>query len=169
MQESSAVAFMVSIQMVLDTMHTSFAAPAAPKQKNIKAPTVRLKRKVKLSDKWTFATIARKGDRYVWDSVLVDGSLGRLRAAHSSWSGLRPDERFSGRYLRSIQSKPRNAKTAQESLLKLQSQGHAADVEVISRGIPLRDHFNKYLDERRHALGWDRCSSTRRTSTGLLN
>jgi integrase len=27
-------------------------------------------------------------------------------------------------------------------------------VEVISRGIPLRDQFNKYLDERRHALGW---------------
>jgi len=27
-------------------------------------------------------------------------------------------------------------------------------VEVISRGITLNDHFDKYLDERRHSLGW---------------
>jgi hypothetical protein len=28
---------------------------------------------VKLGGKWTFATIAQKGDRYLWDYVLVDG------------------------------------------------------------------------------------------------
>jgi hypothetical protein len=38
-----------------------------------KAPTVRLKRKVKLGDKWTFATIAKRGERHLWDYVLVDG------------------------------------------------------------------------------------------------
>ncbi|HTF70642.1 MAG TPA: tyrosine-type recombinase/integrase [Edaphobacter sp.] len=36
----------------------------------------------------------------------------------------------------------------------MQSQGHAADVEVISRGVTLKEHFDKYLDERCHALGW---------------
>jgi Phage integrase, N-terminal SAM-like domain len=47
-----------------------------------------------------------------------------------------------------------NAKESQEGLLKLQSHGHAGDVKVISRGISLREYFDKYLDERRHALGW---------------
>lgn len=37
------------------------------------APTVRIKRKVKLQGEWTFATIARKGSHYLWDQVLVDG------------------------------------------------------------------------------------------------
>jgi hypothetical protein len=38
-----------------------------------RVPTVRLKRKVKLGDKWTFATIAKKGDRLLWDYVFSPG------------------------------------------------------------------------------------------------
>jgi hypothetical protein len=47
---------------VFDTMRESFAAPAFQKPQNSKAPAVRLKRKVKLEGKWTFATIAKRGD-----------------------------------------------------------------------------------------------------------
>lgn len=135
-------------------MHTQFSAPAQPKQGSAKAPSVRIKRKCKIDGRWTFATIAHKGDRYVWDQVLVDGKpqkieggsyflewVERGRKIQRSLSTLDPVEALS-------------KKESQESLLKLQAQGHAPDVEVISRGTTLKEHFDTYLDERRHALGW---------------
>jgi hypothetical protein len=48
-------------------MHTAFSVPIAPKPKAGNAPAVRIKRKVKLNGKWTFATMCRKGDHYLWD------------------------------------------------------------------------------------------------------
>ena len=90
----------------------------------------------------------------LWDYVLIDGQPQKVtggsfflewveggRKIQRSLSTLDPVEAL-------------NAKEAQEILLKLKVQGHATDVEVISRGITLKGHFDKYLDERRHSLGW---------------
>jgi integrase len=135
-------------------MHTAFSARATPKQKTVKAPAVRIKRKVKLNGKWTFATIARKGDRYQWDHVLVDGTPQKVEGGSFFLEWVEAGRKIQ-RSLSTIDSvEALSAKESQESLLKLQSQGHAADVEVISRGITLKEHFDRYLDDRRHALGW---------------
>jgi len=80
---------------------------------------------VKLEGKWTFATIAKRGDKLLWDYVLMDGQPQRVtggsfflewveggRKIQRSLSTLDPVEAL-------------NAKEAQESLLKLQMQGHA--------------------------------------------
>lgn len=134
-------------------MRPNFSPSPKAERRKSKAPTVRLKRKVKIGGRWTFATIAKKGERYLWEQVLIDGQpqkveggsffiewVERGRKIQRSLSTLDPVEAL-------------GAREAQESLLKLQAQGHAPDIEVISRGVTLKDHFDNYLDERRHSLG----------------
>ncbi|HTF70644.1 MAG TPA: hypothetical protein VK638_49045 [Edaphobacter sp.] len=54
---------MVSSERLTYYLYTSFSAPALSNQRIAKAPSVRIKRKCKIDGNWTFATIARKGDR----------------------------------------------------------------------------------------------------------
>ncbi len=129
--------------------HRSYAGAAA------KTPSVRIKRKVKLDGKWTFATIAKKGDRHLWDSVLVDGQPQKVQGGSFFLEWVRDGKKIQKSISTLDPVAALDAKAAQEATLALQVQGLAAEDTVIPAmggERSLRETFNAYLAERRHAL-----------------
>lgn len=136
-------------------MGPNFLPPPSKKAAS-RPPSVRIKRKVKIAGEWKFATIAKKGDRYLWDYVMVDGAPHKVTGGSFFLEWVEPAGRKIQRSLRTTDPLSAiDAKAAQESLLTLQAQGLAEYVEhpAVSGSLTLKAHFDQYLDQRRHSLG----------------
>ncbi|HEY3987973.1 MAG TPA: site-specific integrase [Acidobacteriaceae bacterium] len=120
-----------------------------------KAPSVRIKRKVKLDGKWTFATIAKRGERVLWDYVLVNDQPQKVEGGSFFLEWVR-DGRKIQKSLSSLDPVSAiDAKAAQEATLALQCQGLAGEDAVIPAlggERSLRDTFKAFLEEKRHTI-----------------
>ena len=137
------------------SFHRKSPVPRKVTRTVTKAPSVRIKRKVKLDGKWTFATIAKKGERYLWEHVLVDGQPQKVEGGAFFLEWVRDGKKVQ-RSLGTLDPVTAiDAKKAQEALLENQRQGLAGEdtvIPAVGGERTLKECFNAFLEEKRHTL-----------------
>jgi integrase/recombinase XerD len=131
-----------------------FQTPAHSASNSKHVPSVRIKRKVKIGGIWTFATIAKKGDHYLWGQVLIDGQPKKATGGSFFLEWLQEGRKIQ-KSLRTLDPVAAlDAKSAQENLLALWVQGIAHDIEhpALSGEKALQETFATFLDESKHRL-----------------